>query len=145
MAAPGSAACSPARMTHVAVRCRDIDASIDFYRRYAGLLVVHDREDNGVRVAWIAHRRESPSFVMVLMHMPYEDVREPCAMDHFGFDVGSREQVDRIGELARAEGTLKLGPLYAGPIVGYIALVRDPSGNTCEFSHGQSIQPDPPS
>jgi hypothetical protein len=76
------------------------------------------------------------------MEMPHEMVREPCATDHFGFDVESREQIDRIADLARAEGTLKLGPLYAGPIVGYIALVRDPSGNTCEFSFGQSIKPD---
>jgi catechol 2,3-dioxygenase-like lactoylglutathione lyase family enzyme len=128
-------------MTHVAVRSRDVDASVDFYRRYAGLEVVHEREDNGVRVVWLSDRVECPDFVIVLMDMPYEVVREPCPTDHFGFDVESREQVDRIAELARGEGTLKFGPMDLGPIVGYIALVRDPSGNTCEFSHGQSIKP----
>ncbi len=130
-------------MTHVAVRSRDIDASLDFYRRYAGLEVVHERHDGDTRVCWISHRRDAPDFVIVLMEMPHERVLEPSPTDHFGFDVESREQVDRIAELARSEGRLKLGPLYAGPIVGYLALVRDPSGNTCEFSHGQSIKPDP--
>jgi catechol 2,3-dioxygenase-like lactoylglutathione lyase family enzyme len=133
---------APARMTHVAVRCHDVPASIDFYRRYAGLQLVHERDDHGVQVVWLSHRREHPDFVIVLMSMPHEAVQEPSPMDHFGFDVGSREEVDRIAELARAEGRLKLGPLDAGPIVGYIALVRDPSGNSCEFSHGQAIQPE---
>ena len=47
---------------------------------------------------------------------------------------------DRIAELAQQAGCLKYGPVDAGPIVGYIVMLRDPSGNTCEFSHGQSIQ-----
>jgi len=79
------------------------------------------------------------------MQMPHERVDEPCALDHLGFDVESRDRVNQIGALARAEGTLKYGPVDAGPIVGYIVLVRDPSGNTCEFSHGQAIRPDLPS
>ena len=62
-------------------------------------------------------------------------------MDHFGFDVASREDVDRIADLAKSEGILKYGPVHAGPIVGYFVMVRDPSGNTCEFSHGQPIRP----
>lgn len=131
----------PARMTHVAVRARDIDRSVDFYERYAGLVPVHEREDEGIRVVWLAHTRDDPDFVMVLLAMPHERMAEPAPTDHFGFDVASREDVDRIADLARAEGILKFGPVYAGPIVGYFAMVRDPSGNTCEFSHGQPINP----
>ncbi len=71
--------------------------------------------------------------------MPHEAVREPGSTDHYGFAVESREEVDRIGELARSEKLLKYGPVYAGPVVGYLVMVRDPSGNTCEFSYGQSI------
>ena len=132
----------PARVTHVAVRSRDVSASIDFYARYAGLEVVHERIDGDVRVAWLSHSRTAPTFVIVVMEMPHERALEPCPMDHLGFDVESRERVDAIGALAREEGTLKYGPVDAGPIVGYIVLVRDPSGNTCEFSHGQSIRPE---
>lgn len=131
----------PARMTHVAVRAVDLDASIAFYQRYAGLHLVHNREDEGIRVSWLSDRKEDPDFVVVLLEMPHEKMREPSATDHFGFDVASRDDVDRIGELAREDGILKWGPVDAGPIVGYFVMVRDPSGNTCEFSHGQPINP----
>jgi len=132
---------SAAPMTHVAVRTTDIDASIDFYRRYAGLGIVHDRTDNETRVVWVSHRVDDPDFVIVLMAMPHEKLLEPGATDHFGFAVDSRDAVDRIADLARRENNLKYGPVYAGPIVGYFCMVRDPSGNTCEFSHGQPIHP----
>jgi catechol 2,3-dioxygenase-like lactoylglutathione lyase family enzyme len=128
-------------MTHVAVRTTDMEASLDFYRRYARLLVVHDRVDNGTRVVWISHRAEDPDFVIVLLTMAHEPVNEPCSMDHFGFAVSSREEVDRIAELGRSEDRLKWGPADGGPILGYLVMVRDPSGNTCEFSFGQPIRP----
>lgn len=141
MSEEGAVLARPARMTHVAVRARDLDASVDFYRRYAGLHPVHRREDDGIRVVWLSHRREDPDFVVVLLEMPHEPPPEPGATDHFGFDVASREDVDRIAALAEREGTLKYGPRDAGRIVGYFVMVRDPSGNTCEFSHGQPINP----
>ncbi len=128
-------------MTHVAVRTTHMQESIDFYQSYAGLHVVHKREDNGIHVVWLSHLPEDPSFVVVLLEMPHEPLAEPGANDHFGFDVASREDVDRIAERGRADGILKYGPVDAGPIVGYFAMVRDPSGNTCEFSYGQPINP----
>ncbi len=131
----------PAVMTHVAVRTTDLDGSVSFYERYAGFYVVHDRTDDGIRVAWMSHNREDPQFVIVLLEMPHAASREPSANDHFGFAVGSRGEVDRIAKLASEEGTLRYGPADAGPIVGYIVMVRDPSGNVCEFSHGQPINP----
>ena len=141
MKGPRAELARPARMTHVAIRARDIDASIDFYARYAALHVVHEREDDGIRVSWLSHRAEDPDFVLVLLEMTHEKTQEPAPMDHFGFDVASREDVDRIADLAKSEGILKYGPVHAGPIVGYFVMVRDPSGNTCEFSHGQPIRP----
>ena len=135
----GDRAAAP--MTHVAVRCSDIDAAVDFYARYAGYAVVHAREDDGIRVVWMSHQPEDPEFVIVLLAMPHERLREPAPTDHFGFAVASRRDVDRIGELAKSEGRLKFGPAEGGPIVGYFVMVRDPSGNTCEFSYGQPIRP----
>ena len=130
-----------APMTHVAVRTTDMDASVDFYRRYAGLQIVHERVDNGIRVVWMSHRPDDPDFVIVLLDMPHERTLEPSSMDHFGFAVVSRKEIDRIGELAKSERRLKWGPAEGGPIVGYFVMTRDPSGNTCEFSFGQPIHP----
>lgn len=128
-----------AALTHVAIRTTDMTSSIDFYRRYAGLSPVHERIDEGIRVVWLASEPEAPEFAIVLLEMPYRRPPEPGANDHLGFAVESRAEVDRLGELAKGDGCLKYGPVDAGPIVGYIVLVRDPSGNTCEFSHGQSL------
>ena len=100
--------------------------------------MVHERTDDGVRVAWLANSEESDPFVIVALQLPFEDLYEPSPTDHLGFELESRAEVDRVAELARDRNLLKFGPEDAGPIVGYIVLVRDPSGNTCEFSHGQS-------
>jgi len=131
----------PAIVTHVAIRTPDLTASIEFYQRFAGLHVVHEREDQGIRVAWLSHVREDPEFVIVVLELPHAEAREPAACDHLGFDVTSRAEVDRIAALAREAGCLKYGPADAGRIVGYFCMLRDPSGNTCEFSHGQPINP----
>ncbi len=139
--APPARPPSPAPMTHVAIRTTDLEASIEFYRLYAGLEIVHQREDAGTRVVWMSHEPKDPSFVIVLLAFPHEKIVEPSPNDHYGFAVASREEVDRIGELARSERRLKWGPQEGGPIVGYFVMVRDPSGNTCEFSHGQPINP----
>jgi catechol 2,3-dioxygenase-like lactoylglutathione lyase family enzyme len=128
-------------MTHVALRTMDLEASLDFYRRYAGFEVVHEREDGGTRVAWMSNRRDDPDFVLVLLRMAHEPSSETPSIDHLGFAVSSREEVDRIGALARSERRLRLPPTEGGPIVGYFVMVRDPSGNTCEFSFGQPIRP----
>ena len=130
-----------APITHVAVRTTDMEASIDFYRRYAGFQIVHERVDNEIRVVWMSHNQDDPEFVIVLLALPHERAHEPQSMDHFGFAVSSRKEVDRIGELAKSEERLKWGPAEGGPIVGYFVMARDPSGNTCEFSFGQPIKP----
>ncbi len=130
-----------ASFTHVALRVRDVDASIGFYHRYAGLLTVHDRVDNDTRVVWLAEVEKDPQFVFVLMGLPANACERPQPMDHLGFAVASREEVDRLGELARQDDTLVLAPVDAGPIVGYICEAADPDGNVCEFSFGQPINP----
>jgi len=135
------AATRPAIMTHVAIRTSSLEASVAFYRRYAGLHVVHEREDQGIRVVWLSHTPVDPEFVIVVLELPHAELREPAPSDHLGFDVASREDVDRIARLAREAGCLKYGPAEGGRIVGYFCMLRDPSGNTCEFSHGQPINP----
>lgn len=129
---------SAAKLAHIAVRTRDIDATIAFYSRFAEFQVVHERVDDSIRVAWLADPEADEPIIIVALELPFEELYEPAPTDHFGFEMESREAVDRVGAMARETGALKYGPADAGPIVGYIVLVRDPSGNTCEFSFGQS-------
>ncbi len=131
----------PAIMTHVALRTERFDQSVDFYRRFAGLHIVHERNDEGIRVAWLSHSVDDPEFVIVILSLPHERASDPAPTDHLGFDVASRAEVDRIAELARQAGCLRYGPADGGAIVGYFCMLRDPSGNVCEFSFGQPIHP----
>jgi catechol 2,3-dioxygenase-like lactoylglutathione lyase family enzyme len=130
-----------AHLTHVALFVCDVARTIDFYARFAGLHVVHDRVDDGVRVVWLSERREEPDFVIVAIHLIPSESGVPPRMAHFGYDLPSRAAVDAIAARGRAEGVLEQGPLDAGPIVGYLCMLRDPDGNLVEFSHGQPINP----
>ena len=52
-------------LTHVALTARDLDASIAFYAKYAGMAVVHRRAREGVRSVWLSDRTRP--FVIVLV------------------------------------------------------------------------------
>ena len=127
-------------LTHVAIQARDVEASVAFYRRHLGLHIVHDRDDNGVRVVWLSEREEDPEFVTVIIGVAPESTH-PSLAEHFGYDVPSRAVVDEIAARGDEEGILVQGPVDAGPIVGYFCMLRDPDGNIVEFSHGQPINP----
>ncbi len=128
------------RLTHVALRVKDLARSVAFYAKYAGLVVCHERVDDGTRVVWLAERAQDPEFVFVLIPMPHAEVERP-GVHHFGFSVASRAEVDAVAATARADGVLREGPRDAGPIVGYFCVAEDPDGNWVEFSFGQPINP----
>jgi catechol 2,3-dioxygenase-like lactoylglutathione lyase family enzyme len=128
-------------LTHVALFVRDPGRTVEFYQRFVGLYVVHDRTDEGTRVVWLSERESDPEFVIVAIAAPPADEGVPPHMAHFGYDVPSRAAVDEIAARAEKEGILENGPLDAGNIVGYLCIVRDPDGNLVEFSHGQPINP----
>ena len=153
-------------LTHLALQVRELDRTISFYRKYAGLQVAHDRVDGGTRVAWLGRRETDNDFVLVLIEVaggarPWllrwtwgEITRwvtrsmitlaapvlsQLTTLRHLGFAVASREEVDAVAAAGRADGVLVLEPTYAGPIVGYFCILEDPDGNRVEFSYGQPI------
>lgn len=128
-------------LTHVALFVKDPARTVDFYQRFAGLHLVHDRTDNGTRVVWFSETERDPEFVIVAIAAPPGQAGVPPHMAHFGYDVPSRAAVEEIAARAQQEGVLELAPTDAGEIVGYICIVRDPDGNLVEFSHGQPINP----
>lgn len=116
-------------LTHIALPVLDLDASVTFYERYAGLEVVHRRKDHqtGWEVAWISDKARP--FVVVLIQGP--EVAGPLLpIGHLGVACESREEVDRRCAQARSEGCLIEEPENLGPPVGYAALLKDPDGHT---------------
>ena len=127
------------KCTHVARQVRDIDASIEFYARYCDMRVVHERFSDDQRIVWLGWGEDPPKFVIVLLDGEYEQNTQP-PWQHLGMAVDSREEVDRLYELAVSDGLPDLwSPREAGPIVGYFCGVPDPDGNVVEFSHGQRL------
>ena len=130
----------PPRLTHIALRATDLSRSVAFYSKYAGLVVAHERDEDGTRVVWLAERATDPEFVFVLIPMAHTSGERP-GVHHFGFSVASRGAVDDIAATARADGVLREGPRDGGRVVGYFCIVEDPDRNWVEFSFGQSINP----
>jgi catechol 2,3-dioxygenase-like lactoylglutathione lyase family enzyme len=125
-------------LTHVALPVADVDASIDFYRRYADMDVVHRRRDDAAAttVVWISDRTRP--FVIVLI----EQVTVSHALGgfaHLGVGCATRDEVDQRCQAARDEGRDVLGPLDSGYPVGYWAIIPDPDGHNLELSHGQEV------
>jgi len=126
------------RWTHITINCSDIDASVEFYTSFCGLSIVRDRRLEGRHNVWLGPQtspREDPVFVLVIVQ---DEVK--ARLDHFGFQCDSRAEVDRIAERARQQNILAQGPLDAGGVVGYFAMVRDPDGHIVEFTFGQPLR-----
>jgi catechol 2,3-dioxygenase-like lactoylglutathione lyase family enzyme len=125
-------------LTHIALPVSNIDASVAFYAKYARMQVVHRRMDaeSGATVVWITdHTRP---FVIVLIETIKVDF-PLLPFAHLGVGCATREEVDRLCELARSEGCLHLGPTDSGYPVGYWAFLADPDGHTLEVSFGQEV------
>jgi len=130
------------RLTHVALRTANIDASIKFYEEYAGFVISHDRVDSGLRrrtrVVWMSEPVENPEYVLVIMKGSPEESAQP-PMAHLGFAVLTHDDVTRLAEKAKIDGILVQGPVQYPPPVGYFCMMKDPSGNCVEFSFDQPI------
>lgn len=119
-------------LTHIALTITDLDASIAFYAKYAGMEVVHRRSS----VVWLSDRTRP--FVIVLAKQAVVD-HPLLPFSHLGVACATREEIDLLAEEAKNEDCLIGGPMDSGPPVGYWAFFRDPDGNTLELSHGQHV------
>jgi lactoylglutathione lyase len=132
------------RWTHIALRVRDIEASIAFYVEHAHLQLLTRRVDDNGHGAWLGHpdQREAP-FVLVLAQFFAERPDGPDApigpFAHLGIELDSPTAVDAIAAVARSDGFLQSGPIRLPDPIGYICMVTDPDGNTIEFSFGQRV------
>lgn len=126
-------------LTHVAFAASDLKSSIAFYERFAAMRVVHKRARNADEaVAWLSDLTRP--FVIVLVQAATLSDTPLGPFGHLGVACSSRDEVDRLVDLARQEGCLVSGPEDSGPPVGYWAYLRDPDGNTLEIAFGQDVE-----
>ncbi len=133
-------------LTHAAIYVRDIEASVRFYERYAGLRAIHRRGSGAARVAWVSDLKRP--FGLVLIQRRVGPLRRwlsrtlsplRLALAHIGVALDSSEEVDFFAARARHEGILAREPRDAGHPVGYYCMISDPDGNMLELSHGQVV------
>lgn len=128
-------------LTHLALHVPDLDACIAFYTRFCGMRVFHERPGKGSRIVWMAEPGKELEFIFVIMPGGMDRSLAENDYSHFGFAMASREEVDAVAELARADGCLIWEPRDEPYPVGYYCGVRDPAGNYVEFSYGQPLGP----
>jgi len=118
--------------THIALQVTDLQKSCEFYSKYAGMEIVHERDG----VLWISDKTRP--FVIVLFES--KTVINPLVPDsHIGIGVKSKVEVDRLCNLAKKERCLLSSPKDSGPPVGYWAYLKDPDNHTLEISFGQEV------
>lgn len=126
--------------THVAFVVRDLDKSIDFYKLYARMDVVHRREPNvpdARKLAWLSD--DTRPFALVLVQADKVTDTPLGHFGHLGVACASREEIDKKIQIARAQGVLRREPEDAGEPVGYYVFFADPDGNTLELSYRQRV------
>jgi catechol 2,3-dioxygenase-like lactoylglutathione lyase family enzyme len=131
------------RWTHIALPTGDLDESIAWYERFTPLRVLARRADEVGQSAWLAHEGQVDNpFVLVLVAFDKDHGRRQpqlAPFAHIGIEMPERSDVDRLAELARAEGCLTWEPQQMPDPIGYICALRDPDGNVIEISHDQRV------
>ncbi len=126
------------KLTHIALRVKNIERSAEFYEDYAGLKLLSLREEKDGRVAWLGNPEVKEQFIIVLLEFPFKGSDQP-RFDHIGLDMPTCGCVDEINNKAEKDGILSMKAKDHGPITGYFCMVKDPDGNMVEFSCGQKI------
>lgn len=128
------------RLTHIALHVEAIEGCVQFYRSYCELEVADDQVRGGRRVVLMGEPGRSENFVLQLMAGGKNKAASPDEDQHIGFAVDSREEVDRLAQMAADDGIL-LWETFEGPFpMGYLCAVKDPNGNTVEISCGHLLE-----
>ncbi len=128
-------------LTHIALHCEDLDASIAFYRDYCGLHISHDRADDHGRVVWMSEPGKERQFVIVMISGGQVHPQADGDFSHLGFAMESRAAVDAVVARAKNAGLLAWPPRDEPYPVGYYCGIRAPDGNVVEFSYDQPLGP----
>jgi catechol 2,3-dioxygenase-like lactoylglutathione lyase family enzyme len=133
--------------THIALCVKDIDASIAWYEKHTHLKLLQRGEDDDGKNAWLGDETQPDSpFILVLGqfyagHDPFAPApHHPMGpFAHMGIELPSKEAVDEMAARGKAEGCLAFGPMQMPKQIGYICFLKDPDGNTIEYSYDQGV------
>ncbi len=135
------------RWTHIALRVKDIHATIAWYEEFTPLRLIDKREDDDGFGAWLGMPGETnnPFILVVAQFFPDKDpfgdapLATLAPFAHFGIEMPNRGDIDAMAEKARAADCLGMPPTKMPAPIGYITMLRDPDGNTVEFSWDQGV------
>ena len=133
--------------THIALKVNNVDATVAWYERFTHLKVLDRHEDDAGRNAWIGDpaRKDSPFVLVVGEFFAGKDPFAPAPhhpmgpFAHIGIELPTRAAVDEVAAKGKAAGCLALGPMQMPKHIGYICFLKDPDGNTIEFSYDQGV------
>jgi len=135
------------RWTHMALCVKDIDASIAWYEKFTHLKLFKRTEDANGYGAWVVDPQQpDPPFLLVMAQ--FFEGKDPFApiehspigpFAHFGVEMTSQQAVDDAAALGKEGGCLALGPVQMPDPIGYVCFLKDPDGNTIEYSYNQGV------
>jgi catechol 2,3-dioxygenase-like lactoylglutathione lyase family enzyme len=123
------------KLTHHALHCRDIEATIAFYRDVCGMKVGHDRTGGDIRVVWMTQANDPDGVYFVLIDGGDPAPQRPHDFGHFGFEMPTRADVDIMHAAGVARDCVQWPAKDDGYPVGYNCGLRDPDGKVVEFSY----------
>ncbi|MDQ4070928.1 MAG: VOC family protein [Actinomycetota bacterium] len=126
------------RLTHLGLPVTNLDKSIAFYEKWAGMKV-QERPNDTVGIQGARLAQKDGGFVISLLEMPVQSALPMPGVMHLGFECSSKAEVDKVAADAKKAGILLSGPVDSGPDLGYQTYISDPDGNNLEFSFGQRI------
>ena len=135
------------RWTHIALRVKDIDATIDWYTSYTPLELLDRRQDDDGFGAWLgmSDAADRPFLLVVAQFLEGHDPFSPtpnavlAPFAHLGMEMTSKDQVDDMAARAENDGCLAMPATQMPAPIGYICMLRDPDGNTVEYSWDQGV------
>ena len=105
--------------THIALRVKDVDATVAWYETFTHFSVLARHEDEVGRNAWIGDKAADADNPFVLVageffegHDPFAPAAHPPLgpFAHIGIELPSKEMVDEIAAKGKAAGCLAFGP-----------------------------------
>lgn len=131
----------------MALRVADIEATIAWYEEFTPLELIDKRQDDDGFGAWLGMPGETNNPFLLVLAQFYPD-KDPfgsapratlAPFAHLGMEMPSRDDIDTVAEKAKAAGCLGMPPTMMPAPIGYITMLKDPDGNTVEFSWDQGV------